>query len=392
MKRNVLDARPNWKQLTLEYGYDFYETAHIGVDCWKEDCHYEFTLGQVDYIEAVTEILHKMCMDLVMEVAASPRLMNRLMIPEFMHDYIKESVKGSKTHLYGRFDLAHNGIDQPKLLEYNADTPTALFETAVWQWRWLEDLIASHDLPANADQFNSVHDKLIARWKAILPPGETVHFTCMQEYEEDRGTVRYLQDTAEQAGFKTKTIDLAQIGVSGGLWDLENERIDNLFKLYPWEWLVLDGFKDVLPKLETKWIEPAWKMILSNKGMLALLWERYPNHPNLLPAYFEHDFEALHAFPDGFVKKPLLSREGANITVVRDKEVVSHVAGVYGAEGYIKQGIANIPTFESEDGGLKYAVLGSWVVGNEPAGMIVRESSEMITNNWSQLVPHFIRG
>jgi glutathionylspermidine synthase len=36
--------------------------------------------------------------------------------------------------LYGRFDLAYRGDGPPKLLEYNADTPTALFEAAVVQW------------------------------------------------------------------------------------------------------------------------------------------------------------------------------------------------------------------------------------------------------------------
>jgi glutathionylspermidine synthase len=33
-------------------------------------------------------------------------------------------------------------------------------------------------------------------------------------------------------------------------------------------------------------------MILSNKGMLALLWEMAPEHPNLLPRYFEDDADA----------------------------------------------------------------------------------------------------
>lgn len=398
MQRFEIQARPEWKNLAIEYGYDFFETAH-GADCWKEDCHYVFTLGQIEYLEYVTEHLHKMCLDLVKEVANSPKLMHRLKIPEFMHRHIKDSVGNMDNHLYGRFDFAFNGYDQPKLLEYNADTPTVLFETAVWQWRWLEDLIKSDDLAANTDQFNSVHEKLIERWKKI-GQFKTLHFTCMSEFEEDRGTVRYLQDTAEQAGFETKFIELSDILEE--TWDItpavvshmdqERDTIFQAFKLYPWEWMVNDAFGKNIPHANTQWIEPAWKMILSNKGMMALLWERHPNHHNLLPTFFEDDPTSLQAFPDGFVKKPLLSREGSNITVVKDKNVVNiPAAGGYGSEGYIKQGIADIPKFDSSDGE-RFAVIGSWVVGDEPAGMIIRESSTLVTDNWSQLVPHSIKG
>ena len=37
-------------------------------------------------------------------------------------------------------------------------------------------------------------------------------------------------------------------------------------------------------------IEPPWKAILSNKGVLPLLWQRHEGHPNLLPAFFDDAF------------------------------------------------------------------------------------------------------
>ena len=89
-------------------------------------------------------------------------------------------------------------------------------------------------------------------------------------------------------------------------------------------------------------IEPAWKMVLSNKGILAILWDLFPGHPNLLPAFFNE--------PNGmfeYVKKPLLSREGANVTVHTMKEHLEST-GEYGAEGYVFQQLAPIPEFDGK--------------------------------------------
>jgi len=96
--------------------------------------------------------------------------------------------------LYGRFDLSYDGSTPPKLLEYNADTPTALVESAVAQWFWLQE---THP---HADQFNSIHERLIEAWKRWQ--GKTVHFSGIKGHAEDEMTVLYLRDTCEQAGVK----------------------------------------------------------------------------------------------------------------------------------------------------------------------------------------------
>ena len=49
----------------------------------------------------------------------------------------------------------YDGKAPPRLLEYNADTPTALLEASVAQWFWLQDCFPT------ADQFNSIHERLI---------------------------------------------------------------------------------------------------------------------------------------------------------------------------------------------------------------------------------------
>ncbi len=93
------------------------------------------------------------------------------------------------------FDFAYHGVHPPKLLEYNADTPTSLLEAAVVQWYWLEDTFP------RCNQFNSIHERLIARWAELTPylPERRIDF-CSMDDVEDGMTVTYLMDTAQQAG------------------------------------------------------------------------------------------------------------------------------------------------------------------------------------------------
>jgi glutathionylspermidine synthase len=227
---------------------------------------------------------------------------------------------------------------------------------------------------------------LIGYWKYLknyLHEG-TVHFTCLKETLEDLTNVEYMRDCAIQAGLKTKLIFVDDIGWDdhSRYWlDLEDEQMKNVFKLYPWEWIVTDNFGESILFDSNKafWIEPAWKMILSNKAILPILWQLFPDHPNLLPAYFDA------ANLTSFVKKPILGREGANIDIVEQGQLLQHSDGEYGKEGYIFQQLFQLPEFDGN-----YPVIGSWVIGQEPAGIGIRESASLITDNKSRFVPHLI--
>ena len=113
---------------------------------------------------------------------------------------------------------------------------------------------------------------------------------------------------------------------------------------------------------------------------MACAWEFHPDHPNLLPTFFD----AARAGKD-YVRKPILSREGANVTVCKDGVPVIETTGEYGEEGFVYQAVADIPDF-----GGNHPVLGSWVVDHESAGMGIRESDSMVTDNLSRFVPHYI--
>jgi glutathionylspermidine synthase len=262
-----------------------------------------------------------------------------------------------------------------------------VFETAVFQWLWLEDCIASGTLPADADQFNSLHEKLVDRFRAIFPEGGFVHFSSDADFVEDRQTVRFLEERARQAGLDPKFVAIDQIGLNadGRFVDDENWLIQAMFKLYPWEQMLRDDYAEPLPDAQVTVLEPAWKALLSNKGLLPLLWERHEGHPNLLASYFESD-PAYASLGEDYVRKPLFSREGANIAIVEGMAREEGVDAGYGEGRHIRQALRAPPLFDGQ-----HVIIGSWVVGDEPAGIALREDIGRITRNTSRFVPHFIR-
>ena len=372
MQRESRVPRVDWPRKVEELGFLFHSMDGV---YWDERACYRFTEAEVDTLEAATAELHDRTLEAVARVVDRGDY-ERFRIPEPFHGLIERSWKAGDKSLYGRFDLSWDGAGEPKMLEYNADTPTALLEASVVQWYWLQDVL--HD----ADQFNSIHEKLIERWKVIrasLPAVGGLHYTGDTSSAEDLGNLEYLRDTATQAGLDTKLIDISDIGWNGRRFvDLEERNIVALFKLYPWEWMVREEFGANLLKGAMRLIEPAWKMLLSNKAILPVLWEMFPGHPNLLAASFEPG-----RFATDFVKKPIYSREGANVSIRAGGQSLD-APGEYGEEGYIWQAYHELPMFDGN-----YAVIGSWVVGEEPAGIGIREDASPITRNTSRFVPHY---
>ncbi|UGY29357.1 glutathionylspermidine synthase family protein [Bradyrhizobium septentrionale] len=366
MQRIACPERDDWQTTAENAGFTFHSID--GERYWDERAYYAFTLDEIERdIEAPTGEIDAMCLELAGRAVKDERYLRRLKIPEAYWDLIAVSWRRKNPSLYGRLDLKFSGSGPAKLLEYNADTPTSIFEAAVFQWTWLEQAIARNIIPKRADQFNSIHEALIGAWKTI---GAThpLHLTGLTGNAEDAGTLAYLEDTAAQAGLKTTLLDIEQIGLrnDGQFVDLDECPIRLAFKLYPWEWMFHDAFGKNLAAAPTQWIEPPWKAILSNKGILPLLWEMFPNHPNLLPAYFEDDPQAAQ-LGTSYVRKPIYSREGANVELVSAGLTLVAEEGPYGAEGFIRQALAPLPNFSGQ-----YPVLGSWLVDHTPCGLSIR--------------------
>lgn len=387
MKRIKTDERPGWDEKAEQLGFTW---RHLdGARYWDERAYYEFSLAEIeDGIEEPARELHAMCLDLVADVVKSEELMAKLAIPEASRDDVAESWARKDPSLYGRFDFAYDGTGPAKLFEYNADTPTSIYESGAFQWIWLEDMMAAGRLPANADQFNSLHEKLEARFKAIFPAGGFVHFTSDPDSVEDRQTVKYLEDIAGQAGIEPKFVPVGEIGLTADhrFVDQDGYIIQALFKLYPWEEMLREEYGANIKASKTQFIEPAWKAVLSNKGMLPLLWARNAGHPNLLPAWFEDDPKAAE-LGASYVRKPLFSREGANIELVKQGKKARVLDQGYGEEGHIRQALHEVTAFDGA-----YPVVGAWIVGDEPAGIGIREDRSRVTKNLSRFIPHAIVG
>jgi len=372
MRREQRVPRPDWPQKAEALGFHFHSIDGV---YWDERACYRFSAAEIDTLELATGELQTRCIEAVERVIGK-RDYARFAIPEAFHALIERSWNDDDKSLYGRFDLSWDGRGEPKMLEYNADTPTALLEASVVQCYWLKDVLPE------ADQFNSIHEKLIERWKDMrgqLPASARVHFTGDADSPEDQGNLDYLRDTAIQAGLEALAIGIADIGWDGARFvDLEGRPINALFKLYPWEWMAREDFGAHLLAGTMKVIEPPWKMLLSNKAILPVLWEMFPEHPNLLAASFEPG-----RFKTDFVKKPLYSREGANVSITSGGRTVE-APGEYGEEGFIWQAYHELPRFDRA-----YTVIGSWIIGEEPAGIGIREDASPITRNSSRFVPHY---
>ncbi|WP_429070903.1 glutathionylspermidine synthase family protein [Aeromonas dhakensis] len=382
MERIALPERPDWRERAADLGFEFH--TFDGEPYWDESACYRFSLRQIEEgLETPTEELHQMALSLVSKIVVSEELLTRLDIPEYCWPALEESWRRQDPHIYGRLDLAYDGHGPAKLLELNYDTPTSLYESGFFQWIWLEDQVRRGGLPTGVDQFNSLQEKLHSAF-AAYSNGRPLHFTCVGENLEDKGNLDYLIDIALQTGCDARFVDLEDIGeVRGQLVDLGNEPIHEIFKLYPWEFMVREPFGQTLLTSQTRFIEPAWKMILSNKGVLPLLWQDFPDHPNLLPAFFDEQPTSLMA--PGWVRKPLYSREGANIELVDHDGACLHEPGPYDDSGYVRQAFHPLPCFAGS-----YTLVGSWVVGNEAAGIGIREDATLITKDSSRFLPHII--
>jgi glutathionylspermidine synthase len=376
MRRENTRPRPHWRTEVEKLGLVFHHTE--GRLYWDESVFYRLTLPQVDVLEDATNELSRLFIE-ALEYVVKNDLFLRLSIPPEAIPIVKWSWENREPALYGRVDLAYDGINPPKLLEYNADTPTALLEASVVQWLWLQEKFPQ------ADQFNSIHERLVSTWAKLKGRlNSLVYFGYMDSGTgEDLMTITYLRDTAEEAGIRTKEIEMPDIGWNSGrgFVDLDENKITSIFKLYPWEWMLAEGFAAHLLEIyrQMNWIEPIWKMVLSNKGVLPLMWELNPGHPNLLEAYAGRP-GTLHEY----VRKPLLSREGSNIRL-QTRERVIETSGPYGKEGYIYQAVASLPSLDGW-----YPVIGSWIIDGEAAGIGVRESATPITDHREKFVPHII--
>lgn len=375
MQRLPQIERPDWRSKMSALGFGFHSIDGV---YWKEHVAYRFSARQIDLFDDAVAELHAMCLDFVDDFIRAGDW-TQLPLPEHAIACIERSWRRREPGLLGRFDFSWDGSGAPKMLEYNADTPTSLMESSLAQWFW------KVDVQPQADQFNSLHGKLVARWRVVREQtnGSVLHFAGQYEQEEDAVHLDYLLDTALQAGWSTRWLAMGDVGWDGAFFvDHDGERIDRLFKLYPWEWIWRDGFSHHAASDAVRWMEPPWKLLLSNKALLAFLWQRHAGHPLLMPAAFAREDLPTDT---GYARKPMFSREGGGCSLHRADGALIDAERVFEEPGdWVYQSLAPLPRYEDY-----WAVVGGWVVGDEPAGLCIREDASAITKNSSHFVPHY---
>lgn len=394
MRRHSISPREGWQQTIESQGLVYWRTTlpdGSEISYWDESHYYAFTYDEVARMEAAVRDLMQLLVAAGDHIIARD-LFGKLGIPAEAVPRIVETWEREPPMLYGRFDLAY-GTGTPKLLEYNADTPTCLVETSV-QWAWMRDVFGEA-----GDQWNIVHEALVERWTELrtahrLPDGH-VHFlhSTADRSGEDFLTTAYLLETARESGLRTTLMPIEEVAFDDGrgFTDASGEPIRTAFKLYPWEWMLREEFgAPALGRMgfgegRTQWIEPVWKLLWASKGILPVLWELAPGHPNLVPAWFAGE-EPSHL--QDYVRKPLFGREGADTTVVLGGQPVEDgPQDGYGEEGFVVQEYTDLGDFDGAR-----PVLGVWTVDMEPQGLGIRESTGYVTNNQSRFVPHVVGG
>ena len=352
----------------------------------------EITPDEADaYYEASNE-LYEMFVE-AGEYVIENELFHEIGIPFNLIDAVKMSWDNDvHWHLYGRFDFA-GGLDgKPiKLIEFNADTPTALFETSILQWAMLKlnNMEESH-------QFNNLYEALGDNFKRLVMleddiedfenhyEGWKILFSSVKGNAEEESTVKLLQTIAKEAGFKTEFAYMEDVEFSGeeGIF-YKDVNYEYWFKLYPWEDIGIE--ESDLAMLLTQIIEnqkaiilnPAYTLMFQSKAFMKILWDLYPNHPLLL----ETDFEPLQGIAQ--VEKKIFGREGANTIIVDEKEkVMAETDGEYGEFPSIFQEYVELPTDskgESYQAGVFFAF--------EGCGLGFRKGG-LIMDNYSKFVGH----
>lgn len=385
------------KALTPQYlesiGFSWHtnsdDTSYVAdevVEVSKKECE--------AYYEAVNE-LYDMFVSATQYVIEN-NLFHELGIPFNLVDIIKDSWENDvHWHLYGRFDLA-GGLDgKPiKLIEFNADTPTALFETAIIQWALLKQ-----NGMDESSQFNDLYDALVENFKRLVTLSEDtsefekfysgwkILFSSIAGNLEDEATTKLLEFAAKDAGFETNFAYADEVVFSdedGIFYDDENYEF--WFKLIPWESIAVDEsdlaliLKNIIKNQKAIILNPAYTLLFQSKGILKILWDLYPNHPLLLESSFEP------IVGKKMVKKPFLAREGANVTIFdADGKIVAKEDGEYENQKFIYQ---EFYEFNKDSRGENYQA--GVFFAFEGCALGYRKGGEIL-GNFAKFVGHYIK-
>jgi glutathionylspermidine synthase len=316
-------------------------------------------------------------------------------IPFNLIDAIKKSWENDvHWHIYGRFDLA-GGIDgkEIKLIEFNADTPTSLFETALLQWA----ILKQNNMDENK-QFNNLYEAIMQNFKRLITlfddtelfeeryDGWKILFSSIEGDDEEEATTRLLQQMATDAGFNTSFEYLQNVKFDeDGIYDANENEYEYWFKLYPWEDIATDEgelattLTTIMKNQKAIILNPAYTLLFQSKGIMKIMYDLFPDSPYLLKT----SFKPLDGIKQ--VEKTMFGREGANTKIIdASKTVLEQTDGPYGNYKKIYQEYVE---FNQDISKAKYQA--GVFFAYEACALSFRKGGE-IMNNMSKFVGHII--
>lgn len=389
IKKQKINGLP--ANIFQQLGWDFLISEEIGeyiinelvlVSAAERDAYYEAANELYDmFVEAAQYVINN-------------NLFDSLDIPANIIELIKYTWEDDRhLHLFGRFDFA-GGLDglPIKMLEFNADTPTSLPETAVIQWAQ----VRANNLDEEK-QFNFVYDALIDNFSRLLDANADLNprllVSTFKDAPEDDINVSILSEAAREAGFEVEFcyIDDVVFSEEDGIFvqHSENhyEKYDFWFKLVPWESIaweepeLLDILTKIVKNRKAVIINPAYTLLFQSKGLLKYLWDLYPNHPLLLKTTFEQPAHNL-----GYVRKAVLGREGSNVAIYDQLgDMVEATAGDYAEQKVVYQQYAKLNEDETPYH-YQAGVFFAW----EGCGLGFRRNASRIIDNAAHFVGHYV--
>lgn len=368
---------------TDEDGSKYINDALVVISQDEAEAYYEAVNTIYDmYVEGASHVIEN-------------ELFFDLGIPFNLIEAIKKSWENDvHWHLYGRFDLSGGVDNQPiKLIEFNADTPTGLIETALLQWA-----ILKHNNMDEAKQFNNVYEAISENFKRLITlfdetelfderyDGWKILFSSIHGNDEEEATTRLLQQMATDAGFNTYFEYLQNVHFNEeGITDANENEYEYWFKLYPWEDIACDEpelattLSDIMQKQKAIILNPAYTLLFQSKGMMKVLCDLFPDSPYLLKT----SFEPLQGVKQ--VEKTLFGREGANTKIIAaDGSILEEREGPYGNYKKVYQEYVE---FAKDANGAKYQA--GVFFAYEACGLSFRKGAE-IMDNMSKFVGHVI--
>lgn len=370
---------------------------------WHTDCDdtsyidnelVEVTLDETEAFYNAGNELYDMFVE-AGEYVIKNNLFFELDIPPTLIDIIKQSWENEvHWHIYGRFDFA-GGLDgKPiKLLEFNADTPTLLYESAVIQWAMLKYNKMNED-----SQFNNIYNAISDNFKRMITLGDDISkfdeiyegwkilFSSVRGNVEEERTTRFLMECAKNAGLKSEFcyIDEVSFSEESGVY-CDEEQFEFLFKLLPWEIISIDEpelaliINNMMKNKNTIFLNPAYTILFQSKMMMKILWDLYPNHPLLLES------SNMPLSGKKQVKKVSFGREGANVDILDSNgDILQSTNGIYGNYKPIYQEYYEL----NSHNGFYYQP--NVFFAYESCGLGFRKSSG-IMDNFAKFVPHIIK-